>query len=215
MVACAQTKSFSKAASILFTSQSNVSKMIASLEKELGKKVFERKQHGIELTDKGKQIYKYALSMVECSAKILECAQEDATEELRVSFQPGSWFANAFCEYYIQEGAEEKYNVISAPAGEIVRRIIASQDQLGFAYFEETQLGKLKKMFQENHIGYYTLKKAKTVLYCRNKTDHENQNEIFLVQGVEDYYLGISLWKEQKKKDEEKRKLQVKVTTNS
>lgn len=38
MVACAQTKSFSKAASILFTSQSNVSKMIASLEKELGKK---------------------------------------------------------------------------------------------------------------------------------------------------------------------------------
>lgn len=62
MVACAQTKSFSKAASILFTSQSNVSKMIASLEKELGKKVFERKQHGIELTDKGKQIYKYALS---------------------------------------------------------------------------------------------------------------------------------------------------------
>lgn len=98
MVACAQTKSFSKAASILFTSQSNVSKMIASLEKELGKKVFERKQHGIELTDKGKQIYKYALSMVECSAKILECAEEDATEELRVSFQPGSWFANAFCE---------------------------------------------------------------------------------------------------------------------
>lgn len=81
MVACAQTKSFSKAASILFTSQSNVSKMIASLEKELGKKVFERKQHGIELTDKGKQIYKYALSMVECSAKILECAEEDATEE--------------------------------------------------------------------------------------------------------------------------------------
>ena len=215
MVACAQTKSFSKAASILFTSQSNVSKMLASLGKELGKKVFERKQHGIELTDKGKQIYKYALSMVECSAKILECAEEDATEELRVSFQPGSWFANAFCEYYIQEGAEEKYNVISAPAGEIVRRIIASQDQLGFAYFEETQLGKLKKMFQENHIGYYTLKKAKTVLYCRNKTDHEKRNEIFLVQGVEDYYSGISLWKEQKKKDEEKRKLQVKVTTNS
>ena len=32
---------------------------------------------------------------------------------------------------------------------------------------------------------------------------------------MEDYYSGISLWKEQKKKDEEKRKLQVKVTTNS
>ena len=28
-----------------------ITKMIASLEKELGRKVFERKQHGIELTD--------------------------------------------------------------------------------------------------------------------------------------------------------------------
>ena len=35
MVICAQTKSFSKAASMLFTSQSNVSKTIAALEKEL------------------------------------------------------------------------------------------------------------------------------------------------------------------------------------
>ena len=89
----------------MFTSQSNISKMIASLEKELGRKVFERKQHGIELTDKGKQIYQYALSMVECSAKILDCAEEDATEELRISFQPSSWFADAFCEYYLQQAA--------------------------------------------------------------------------------------------------------------
>lgn len=215
MVICAQTKSFSKAAAMLFTSQSNVSKTIAALEKELGRKVFERRQHGIELTAKGEQIYKYALSMVECSAKILDCAEEDATEELRVSFQPSSWFANAFCEYYIQESAGEKYNIISAPAEEIIRRIIANQDQLGFAYFEDSQLDKLKKMFPENHIGYYTLKRTKTVLYCRDKTYHEKRNEISLVQGVEDYYSGISLWKEQKENEEEKRKLQVKVTTNS
>ena len=215
MVICAQTKSFSKAASMLFTSQSNVSKTIAALEKELGKKIFERRRHGIELTAKGEQIYKYALSMVECSAKILDCAEEDATEELRVSFQPSSWFANTFCEYYIQESAGEKYNIISAPAEEIIRRIIANQDQLGFAYFEDSQLDKLKKMFPENHIGYYTLKRTKTVLYCRDKSYHEKRNEISLVQGVEDYYSGISLWKEQKESEEERRKLQVKVTTNS
>ena len=200
---------------MLFTSQSNVSKTIAALEKELGKKIFERRRHGIELTAKGEQIYKYALSMVECSAKILDCAEEDATEELRVSFQPSSWFANTFCEYYIQESAGEKYNIISAPAEEIIRRIIANQDQLGFAYFEDSQLDKLKKMFPENHIGYYTLKRTKTVLYCRDKAYHEKRNEISLVQGVEDYYSGISLWKEQKENEEEKRKLQVKVTTNS
>ena len=111
--------------------------------------------------------------------------------------------------------AGEKYNIISAPAEEIIRRIIASQDQLGFAYFEESQLEKVKKMFPENHIGYYILKTTKTVLYCRNKAEHEKQNEILLIQGVEDYYSGISLWKNQTDGEEEKRKLQVKVTTNS
>lgn len=35
------------------------------------------------------------------------------------------------------------------------------------------------------------------------------------MQGIEDYYSGISLWKEQKEKEEEKYSLQVKVTTNS
>ena len=184
MVVCAQTKSFSKAASMLFTSQSNVSKTIASLENELGKKIFERKRHGIELTAKGKQIYQYALSMVECSAKILDCAEEDATEELRVSFQPSSWFANAFCEYYIQENAGEKYNMISAPAEEIIRRIIANQDQLGFAYFEDSQLRKMEKIFPENHIGYYTLKKTKTVLYCRNKANHKTGMKYIWCRGL-------------------------------
>ena len=216
MVICAQTKSFSKAASMLFTSQSNVSKTIASLEKELGRKVFERKQHGIELTDKGRQIYQYALSMIECSAKIMDCAEEEETEELRVSFQPSSWFANVFCDYYEQSGGTgAKYSIISAPAEEIIRRIISGQDQLGFAYFEDSQLEKLQKMFPENHIGYYTLKRTKTVLYCASKADHENRNDIPLIQGVEDYYSGISLWKEKTGKEEEKRKLKVMVTTNS
>ena len=73
----------------------------------------------------------------------------------------------------------------------------------------------MEKIFPENHIGYYTLKKTKTVLYCRNKANHKNRNEISLVQGVEDYYSDISLWKEQQESNEEKCRLQVKVTTNS
>lgn len=47
MVICAQTKSFSKAASMLFTSQSNVSKTIAALEKNLERKYLN--EGGMEL----------------------------------------------------------------------------------------------------------------------------------------------------------------------
>ena len=216
LVACAQTQSFSKAASTLFTTQSNVSKMIASLEKELGKKLFERKKHGIELTEKGKQIYKHALSMMECSAKIMDCAAEDDAEELRISFQPCSWFASAFCEYYIQFGGNgQKFNITSAPVDEIIRRISNNLDSLGFAYIEDTQLAKLQDVFKANHIGYYALKKTKTVLYYGGKADKENVAELSLIQGNEDFYSGISLWKEKELDEETKLKLKVVITTNS
>lgn len=216
LIACAQTKSFSKAAALLYTSQSNVSKTIASLENELGRILFDRRQHGIELTRKGEQVYRYALSTMECSAKILECIEEEEMEELRVSFQPSSWFADAFCEYYLASESERvKYSMISAPVEEILRRIIANQDQLGFAYIEDSQLKKLKEMFPANHVGYYSLQRVKTVLYCGLKKADNSLSDLPLIQGLEDTYSGISLWKAHKENGDKKKKLKVRVSTNS
>lgn len=215
MVVCAQTKSFSKAATILFTSQSNVSKTIATLEKELGKKLFERKQYGIELTEKGKQVYEYALSMVECGEKILDCVEEEVTDELKVSFQPSSWFASAFCDYYIQQGDDGKrFKITSTSVDEIIRRITNDLDQLGFAYIEDSQLTKLEEVFRINHIGYIVLKRTKTVLYYGGKTERKIAAELPLIQGNEDYYSGISLWKA-KNSEEAHAKLKVVISTNS
>lgn len=216
LVACAQTLSFSKAASILFTSQSNVSKTIASLEKELGKKLFERKQYGIVLTEKGKQIYKYALNVMEYSSKIMECADEDSAEELRISFQPSSWFASAFCEYYIQnKGDGKRYQVTGASVDEIIRRISGDLDQMGFAFVENEQLKKLQEVLRTNHIGYYILARTKTVLYYGEAAEYAGADELPLIQGKEDFYSGISLWKTKKEEDAAGKKLKVVITTNS
>ncbi len=214
LVVCAQTQAFSKAASLLFTSQSNISKTIASLENELGTKLFIRKQHGIELTEKGKQIYKYALNMIEYSEKIIDCSEEEEAEELRISFQPSSWFATAFCDYYQKAGEDkDKFMVTSASVEEIIRRISTGLDQLGFAYIEEEQLEKLKEVFLTNHIGYYSLHKTKTVLY--HGANVEEGEDLLLIQGTEDYYSGIFTRKDRGNEAEESKRPKVVVTTNS
>lgn len=216
LVACAQTKSFKKAAIVLYTSQSNVSKIIASLEKELGKKLFERVQYGIELTPKGRQVYKQALSILESTAKIREDVEKDDAEELRVAFQPSSWFATAFCKYYMQHAEETQcFYMTSVPVDDIIRRISNNQDQLGFAYIEDTQLEKLQDMLANNHIGYYVLKKAKTVLYYSGNIDPTVRADLPLIQGSEDHYSGLSLWKERMVNQEIRQKLRVVITTNS
>lgn len=65
LVVCADLQSFSKAADILYTSQPNVSKVIRTLEEELGFALFERQNRGIRLTKKGSQVYEYACKAME------------------------------------------------------------------------------------------------------------------------------------------------------
>ncbi len=55
----AQYGSFSKAAEFTYTTQSAISKSIKKLEEDLGDKLFYRNPHGVELTDKGKQLLFY------------------------------------------------------------------------------------------------------------------------------------------------------------
>lgn len=216
LITCAETKSFSKAATELFTTQSNVSKMISALESELGKKLFERRQFGIELTEKGKQVYKYALSMVECRDRILECSEEEDVEELRISFQPSSWFAAAFCDFYLQSGSQGKnYQVISSTVDEIIRRLYQDQDQMGFAYIEEEQLLRLKDIFQKNHIGYYELKRTQSVLYYGGNAEKKPGEALLLIQGCEDIYAGISSWKDRAEDEADELNARVVITTNS
>jgi DNA-binding transcriptional LysR family regulator len=62
--------SLSKAATKLYTSQPNVSKVIKSLEKELGSPLFERTSRGLRLTPYGKSIYGYAENVLKNAIRI-------------------------------------------------------------------------------------------------------------------------------------------------
>ena len=56
----AELRSFTKAADRLGFSQSTVSFQIKQLEKELGSQLFERINHTVHLTEKGREVLEYA-----------------------------------------------------------------------------------------------------------------------------------------------------------
>jgi len=222
-VECARTQSFSQAASLLFTTQSNVSKMISSLEDEFGQKLFVRKQRGIQLTEKGRQIYQYALSIIECSENLMECVSKEVPKELHVSFQPSNWFSIAFTDYFNEnKDAGVHYFMKSATVDKIIRRLSNNLDQLGFAYIEEQQMHKLSDVLKKNHIDYTVLKRTKTVICYGAKTEARLQEggknkhgedaipDFQLIQGFEDEYSGMSFWRSQLSKSP-----QILITTDS
>lgn len=74
---CADTKSFTKAAKRLYTSQSNVSKRIKSLEDTIGIKLFIRQKEGVFLTAEGKQIYVFAKNIMDNIKEIQHLSQSE------------------------------------------------------------------------------------------------------------------------------------------
>ena len=67
----AEGGSFSKAAKDLFLTQPTVSAHISSLEKELNVRLFIRNTKEVNLSDDGRELYKYAKQMIDLQKKRL------------------------------------------------------------------------------------------------------------------------------------------------
>lgn len=67
----AKEKNFSKAATNLFITQSNISQQISSLEIELNTKLFFRDHHGVKLTEDGKNFCFYAKDVTDAIDKLM------------------------------------------------------------------------------------------------------------------------------------------------
>lgn len=69
-VKVAETKSFSEAAKQLFLTQPTISAHVSALEKELNTCFLIRNTRGVELSESGKELYAYAVQMLEIEKTI-------------------------------------------------------------------------------------------------------------------------------------------------
>ena len=68
-LAVAQEENLTRAAKTLLTSQSNLSRQLADLENELGKKLFKRGSRKITLTEEGLYLHKRAKEIIELAER--------------------------------------------------------------------------------------------------------------------------------------------------
>ena len=65
-------KNFTKTAESLFVAQSTVTNRIAELEKEVGKKLFERERKNVRLTEEGTRFLDYAVRITDLEKAAIE-----------------------------------------------------------------------------------------------------------------------------------------------
>lgn len=224
LVVCADLQSFSKAADVLYTSQPNVSKIIRTLEAELGFPLFERQSRGIRLTKKGKQVYEYACKAMENIDQLAAFASMDEGEELSIACNPSSWMSACFTEFYqLYRKEKVRFQIMTASTEDVLRRLKSGRSDVGFVHMMEPQMQSFQYKLEKNHLEFTELRRLKAMLYfgahnpLGRKASIEDvpMEEIRLVQCYEDEFTLNHYWDIFRNEQDQGQKARVAVITNS
>lgn len=223
-IECVNTKSFSKAAERLYTSQSAVSKKIKSMEDELGIRLFERQAKGIYLTPEGRQIYDYALTIMDNFNKI-PCSCEMARTipmTLFISYNPSSWFEKTFVDFYDRHESENIcYQIYSSDTRGITSRIQDRNDDLGFVYIMKMQLPAFHYYLSRNYLEFIPLKETSVMVYGGGREsksmdkDKLEIDQLKLIQRFPDEFSLDNYWNIIDENGGEASHADIMITTNS
>lgn len=222
-VACARTGSFSRAAQLLYTTQPNVSKVIKSLEDSMNTELFVRYTKGIRMTAAGEHVYKYARRVMENMEMLEQFEVKNEPEQLLVSCNPSSWFADMFVEFY-QQNKDEKvhYQIYSTSIREIVQRVQERTDDIGFLYVMKNQLSSFQYFLSRNYLEFEVMKTTDIMLYpgaghpfWQNPSGGMNLSGQKLIQCFPDEFSLDNYWYIQDENGDSAADAETVITTNS
>ena len=177
-VACAQTRSFSDAAKVLYSTQPSVSKVIKSLEDTLGIQLFERLPRGICLTVQGQKVYHYACKITNQIDVLENMVSRGMTKWIRISMNPSSWFADQFVDFY-NETYDKNYHFQLTTAGvrSVMERVRDYMDDIGFVYILSYQKENFLYELAKNKLQFVALYETDVVFYPGRLTELYNTDK--------------------------------------
>lgn len=202
-VVSADVGSFSEAATILYTTQSSVSKVIAALEQELDYHLFKRENKGIALTDKGRAFYQKASGIVSDFDRLESEKNSLQKNVVRIGSIHSSWIANCFSEFYDLHKDENCCFYIHADSPKaLVERLKLSEDEVGFIYIFPNTKNQIEYLIKKNNLRFVSLKKMDGMVYFApediayaNHGEKQDYSSLRFIQSENDEYVGFGKWK--------------------
>lgn len=165
VIMAAEMGSFNKASEFLYTTQSNVSKVINSLEAELGYKIFRRQGKGVVLTDAGKVLYEQSqqiMLMLNKFATFSDLADKACFHIASVVSNCLAWHFSNFIQDH--KGEELCLKMWEGSITRVIELVEQGEVELGFVYIGGRQKDSFKTMLQRKGLIFEHVLPAKVVI---------------------------------------------------
>ena len=166
-VEIANTRSISKAAENLYTSQPNLSRAIKDLENDLKIKIFKRSSKGIEVTIEGEEFLLYARNAL-AQIKRIESIYENRTEKkerISVSVPRSSFYSYAFANF-AKKMDKSSFELIYKETNSMrtLLNVLSEEYDLGILRYQSSFDRYYTSFFEEKKLVYEVLNEFSYVL---------------------------------------------------
>jgi len=181
----AELNSFTRAGNALGYSQSTVSFQIKQLENELNAHLFERVNHNISLTDKGREVLQYAHKMLQLSQDLEVSLKEDKTVEGNIRLTMADSlvpiFLNDKYEEFRKSYPDIELKITTAKTEDMFRMLNQNETDLVFTLDSHIYNAEYN-ILQEKMVGTHFVASVNHPLADRKKVRcDELLNEPFLL----------------------------------
>ena len=149
-------KNFTRTAERMYIAQSTVTNRIGELENETGKRLFVRKQGGVELTEEGELFLGYALRIVELEESFIQ--QVNAAAKFERKLRIGTINAVYESELYplisgfYRDNPEVSLKVVLGHSADLLRMLQDDVVDIAFSYIPLKKTGFLCRKFSADEL---------------------------------------------------------------
>ncbi|MCQ2452204.1 MAG: LysR family transcriptional regulator [Oscillospiraceae bacterium] len=160
--------SFNKASEYLYTTQSNVSKVIGSLEAELGYRIFKRQGGGVLLTDAGKALYDQSQQIIGILNNLKDLKTLEDRKCFHVATVASNLIGEAFAELVNRRNENEFcLELWEGSISDVIGVVDRGEAGMGFLYIGEKQKEAFHTMLAKKEMEFRELLPAQVVLCVR------------------------------------------------
>ena len=186
-VEVANTRSISKAAENLYTSQPNLSRAIKALESDLKIKLFKRSSKGLEITIDGEEFLLYAKTALTQIKKIESIYESRNEKKLRLSVcvPRASYFSYAFSEFSKDLDKDSSAEIVYKETNSMrtIINVVKEEYDLGIVRYQSTFEKYFNTLFDEKKLNYEVLNEFSYVMAV-NKNNPLAKKDVIVAEDL-------------------------------